>query len=75
MVTQAGQQRSRMLACKFLKLDTTLVSNLGPQNSLHGFRVIKDNKSKVGQFPTNTLGVDPQLQNISICCEEQNKVG
>lgn len=32
---------------------------LGPQDFLHRIRVVKDHKSKVGQLPTNALGVDP----------------
>lgn len=45
---------------------------LGPQNSLHSFRAVKGNKSKVGQFP-NRLGVDPQVHNLSVCWMKKRK--
>lgn len=47
-------------------------SYLGRQYFLHGMGVVKHYKSKVGQLPTHTLCVDPQLHNISICCKKKN---
>lgn len=39
---------------------------LGSQDFLHRIRVIKDHKSKVGQFSTDTFGIDSQFHNVSV---------
>lgn len=62
--------RPRLLLLHIQTHFTSEHDGLGPQDSLHRIRVIKDHKSKVGKLPTDTLGVDPQLNNISICHEE-----
>lgn len=71
--TAAGLSLAHRPRLLLLHVQTHLASEhdgLGPQDSLHRVRVVKDHKSKVGELPTDPLGVDPQFDNVSIRHEE-----